>query len=543
MSGKNSEARSTSTSPRRTRKKSAINQNNAVVSDISEAIKKMAGNSNNEGKSRPKVSSNKLSQKQKSTSKTAARAKEAIIKMINTDDTSKSSKEQEKNDQHDYNAEPTKESMTCDADQSNLSVLTDTDAVNCEALSEEQNELSLEAPIEATNGDILTSLKEVCELLKKLENDVHHPKDGIGAKMVSMHLRLDNLYSDIHGAVSGILPRLSQFEEKINHRTSRIEKMESNQDKILQLMVDMKKVTADVELMKNLFQKHSQKLQQLERSVLDLTRRGMEQNLVFHGISEHAEAGPENCKLVITNFVMGKLGVEVPEHDIWKAHRTGARRTDRARIIVTKLAYSAKEKIMANVTKLKDMKNEHDQKIFINEQIPEGIAETKKRISSRLKVLNKINDAKPVEQKQVIKAINDKIIIDGVVEEPDIKTPEPADLFMDPIELKIVRALGTKMKEAKPISNKNSQFVGLAVKVHSVEEMNRAYKAAALRFPAVDHIMAGYAFKDEVSVKMGVMRRWRIRRRKLDPQHLERVQSQKHCCLRGTKVRRHSPWF
>lgn len=84
-----------------------------------------------------------------------------------------------------------------------------------------------------------------------------------------------------------------------------------------------------------------------------------------------------------------------------------------------------------------------------------------------------------------------------------MKPPEPQDLFMNTVELKIVKALGSKIKEAKPIFEKNSEFVGLAVKVHSTEEVQRAYKAVALRYPSVDHIMAAYALKEGTTVKAG----------------------------------------
>lgn len=158
---------------------------------------------------------------------------------------------------------------------------------------------------------------------------------------------------------------------------------------------------------------------------------------------------------------------------------------------------------MQNVYKLKGLLNSQGQKVFVNEQIPEGIIETKKQVSSRLKTLKKINEEMPHDRRQNIRVLNDNIVIDGKIQEPEVSPPEPEDLFMNTVELKLVKALGSKLKETKPITNKNSHFVGLAIKVHSIEDVNRAYKAVALRYTSVDHVMVAYGLKENDKVKTG----------------------------------------
>lgn len=69
------------------------------------------------------------------------------------------------------------------------------------------------------------------------------------------------------------------------------------------------------------------------------------------------------------------LNADIDVLDVWKAHRAGPRKGDRARVIITKLAYHSKEIVMENISKLKDKLNSHRQKIFVNEQIPEGVQE------------------------------------------------------------------------------------------------------------------------------------------------------------------------
>lgn len=50
---------------------------------------------------------------------------------------------------------------------------------------------------------------------------------------------------------------------------------------------------------------------------------------------------------------------------------------------------------------------------------------------------------------------------------------------------------------------KNSEFIGLAAKVHSLEDINRAYVAVHQRFPSADHIMLGYAMRENGEIKSG----------------------------------------
>lgn len=61
------------------------------------------------------------------------------------------------------------------------------------------------------------------------------------------------------------------------------------------------------------------------------------------------------------------------------------------------------------------------------------------------------------------------------------------------------------MMETEPQVLKHSEFKAIAVKVHSLEEVRRAYVGVYQRYPASDHIILGYALKDRTSgrIKQG----------------------------------------
>lgn len=64
-------------------------------------------------------------------------------------------------------------------------------------------------------------------------------------------------------------------------------------------------------------------------------------------------------------------------------------------------------------------------------------------------------------------------------------------------------ALQNKFVETDIEILKNSEFSALAIKVHSLKDVNRAYIAAMQRYPAADHIMLGYALKEDGRLKSG----------------------------------------
>lgn len=94
-------------------------------------------------------------------------------------------------------------------------------------------------------------------------------------------------------------------------------------------------------------------------------------------------------------------------------------------------------------------------------------------------------------------------MINGHVQEPDIVTPTPAQLFLNATEQKEVDGIQSKFVETPPEFLRNSEFLALAVKVHSLKEIKQAYTAAYQRYPTSDHVILGYAMKEDGHLKSG----------------------------------------
>lgn len=357
------------------------------------------------------------------------------------------------------------------------------------------------------NGDIEEVLTHLLSKVTSLENAISHPRNGIEPQLAKQTVRIDDLYTDIHSAARGLKVKDSQKEKEMESIKKRLEIIEKNQSRMVSILNENKRLVKELTLMKGMIQKQNQHNAVMEDKWLDLTKRGMEQNLIFYGVEETPDPKEkENCKEKVVQFLQEKMEINIDISQIWKAHRSGYRKPNKVRPIVTKVAYEAKDLIMGNVGKLKDQKNETtDLPLFISEQIPEGIIETKKKINARFQVLKELNDRKSVDQRKEIKVMSNKILVNGKVDTPEVITPQPADLFLCPERQEQVDIMNEYIVETAPIEIKNSVFTGFAVQVDSVQKVQQAYIAVAQRFPSADHIIAAYGLRDMEtnSVKLG----------------------------------------
>lgn len=354
--------------------------------------------------------------------------------------------------------------------------------------------------IDYERQEMLEAIQELTEKYNKLDDVVNHPKTGTGAKIVGLTLRGDTMYSAVHGANNGALVRLDKMQKDFESLKSSLNQMEQNQKRFSNMMAENKRLAADLLTAQGLLQKYSQKIHVLENKVLDLTRRGMEQNLIIHGIEEVPN---EDCYDAVEAFVRQHLEFQIDEADVWRAYRLGVPKTHKARPMFVKFSYYAKDRIMDNVAMLKNKRNVHNQVLFISAQIPEGITETRKTLSKRASILRDEEKTKPQDQRREVKIMGEHVVVGGSIAKPEVITPQPFELFPGVEEQRAINTMNQKLVETQPKYNKNSTFVGLAVEVKSVQETQAAYKAAMQRFPYMDHVMMAYQLREKDTIKKG----------------------------------------
>lgn len=365
---------------------------------------------------------------------------------------------------------------------------------------DEHGKTDASCTIDIEKQEMLEAIQELTVKYNKLDDVVNHPKSGTGAKLVNLTLRADTLYSSIHGAASGILVQLSKMQQDFEDLKNSQKLMEQNQARFTSMMAENKRLASDLLMAQGLIQKYSQKINALENKVLDLTRRSMEQNLIIHGIEESKD---EDCYDAVEAFIFEHFEFKIDEADVWRAFRLGVPRNNKARPMFVKFSFYARDRIMDNVSVLKNKKNVHNQTLFVSNQVPEGITESRKALIKRASNIKEVEKEKPLGQRREVKIMGEHVVVGGEVVKPEITTPQPFELFPGMDEQKKINAMNQKVVETQPSYKLNSSFVGLAVKIKTVQETKQAYKAVMQRFPYMDHVMMAYQFKEGDQIKFG----------------------------------------
>lgn len=368
---------------------------------------------------------------------------------------------------------------------------------------------------QTSDDEVLTAIKELALKCNKLEDAIEDPKNGIAYQLAKTQKTVTDLYTDINGAVSGLKVQMQSVVQQAENNSKKINSMEDSQKRMAAMLGENKRMLQELKLMQGVVQRMSQQAEISSNQILDLTRRGMEQNLIFHGVDNLIEiqdaraetpmySRKERCKYSLLEFLKKELNIDIQVEDVWKAHRMGAIKPGKVRPLVAKVSYPAKELIMEHMPKLKGKSNPTTKQVyFIGEQIPEGVAEKRKQISNKLKILKDKNDSKPKAERSTIQVVNDNILIDGQILTPEVTTPQPAQLFPDMEEQKAIDLIQSHLQEAESNTTQNSEFRGLAIKAHTIKDVNRAYVAVMQRFPTADHVMMAYALRENEVVKSG----------------------------------------
>lgn len=250
----------------------------------------------------------------------------------------------------------------------------------------------------------------------------------------------------------------------------------------------------DIQLIKGTLQRQHKQIVTNQNKVTDLTARSMDHNLTISGILEKKD---ENCKMLALNFLQTEMRLEVQQEDIVVAHRLGAFKPHnrKPRLLVIRVASKLKDKILPNTARLKDRVNEKEQPFFINIQIPEAMAAEKKAMQYEVKRVKEYNEALPAGfKKKQFQIKNRKLIIDNEIKTQQVLPPKPIDTFPTAEEQKWINDID--IFTSRPKTEGFCQFVGLAAKVHTVNQVRQAYIKVRQLYPSFDHAIMAYNIQD-----------------------------------------------
>lgn len=245
-----------------------------------------------------------------------------------------------------------------------------------------------------------------------------------------------------------------------------------------------------INLLKGTVHRQHKQISTNQHKIVDLTARSMDHNLTISGLIEGRN---ENCKLVVIDFLQSRLNLTFNQNDILVAHRTGMRnpRANRARLMVVRVTSHLKELILSNTYKLKGKLNDNSNPFFVNVQVPEAVAAERKAIQHEVRQIKKFNEDLPAGfKKKQFNIQNKKLYVDDKLHEQYVFPPKPLDIFVGPKEQEQINEI--ELTTSRPKTHENSHFVGLAAKVHSLQQATLAYKKVRQLYPSYDHVMMAY---------------------------------------------------
>lgn len=301
----------------------------------------------------------------------------------------------------------------------------------------------------------------------------------------------------------GLEPRFQMLCDQVNDLTSDLTESKAS---ILTLQTDMDKLRLkhqkEVQILQGTIEKQQNQILGLQYKTAGFTARSMEQNLTFAGIKESAT---ENCKGKIIKFAAEKLDVKILPQEIFSASRMGVANplAAKPRTILAKVSTSVKDKILANVSKLKGQKD-----FFVAQQIPDMLVADKRANNYLAKMVKDRNETLPKEEHQKLE-IKDKVAyIDEEPVQDWVQVPTVSSMMTTEQEDAEIQLLNFTESQIK--TDNKSEFAGFAIKVDSLEEIELAYKAIKLKKPNADHVMMAYnvdkydGFKDDGEYNAGV---------------------------------------
>ena len=231
-----------------------------------------------------------------------------------------------------------------------------------------------------------------------------------------------------------------------------------------------------ISIMMDLIIRQDQCINELSNQVLSLQARSMKRNIIINGLKE---ADKENCKETSINFLKNKMKIE--DIDVEVAHCIGAG-TDQPMVVSFKNT-AEKSKVFGKVKNLKGVKNEDDKSYQIDDQLPEEMSEKKKQIRTHIKNMN--------IELSVKKGV---LTIGGKTYKKEICAPN-AEVMLTADKEKV---LSNKLDihEGKTIFERSSKFIGYAVEVENIKQVEAAYYKVRRMHGRAHHVTCGYKLTD-----------------------------------------------
>lgn len=242
-----------------------------------------------------------------------------------------------------------------------------------------------------------------------------------------------------------------------------------------------------VEILGNVVIRMEERVKEQENKLIEMQARSMRKNLVISGIEEPKNETSEQLLEAINTFISEKLKVQ--EHIPIKVyHRLNYVDGSAFRPVIIKLrSIDHKVLLLSNAVNLKGQQNSRHKYFYLNEQLPEKMAEDRRYAQLWIKE----NKSKPDDQKLPMKIHKNKLRVNDKPYIKKVQPPTAAEIIrLDTEEVVTINKAATVYGDSQLVEC--SEFISYAMKINSVEDVRIAYRKLRMRYADASHISSAY---------------------------------------------------
>lgn len=307
-------------------------------------------------------------------------------------------------------------------------------------------------------------------------------------KMNEVTQRLENKISPVEDAVfqqdTGML---SQMETLVDNAKSVDSRIQSLAEENLQLRDEL-------DIIKGIVHKIAKQCDSSSGKINQLVARSMEDNLVITGILD--DIPKKSVRKQLHRFFQEEMELRnVNDADLLKVYRMGPREDGRHRPILAQCTPDLRRYLLRNAPILRDKLNANGSKYYVNQQLPESVAEQNREIRDIVKTKQRSEEALPQNAKSRILVRNSKVYINGQLIRKPVIPPTVKQLFPEDDDQKMINSIKFRTFRSKPQSG--STFRVSIFQPDTIKQVRLAYVKMFQNFPHADHIAMAAIVKGE----------------------------------------------
>lgn len=273
----------------------------------------------------------------------------------------------------------------------------------------------------------------------------------------------------------GLLPRMETF---VDHAKSADERIQTLTEENLQLRDEL-------DILKGVVHKMSNQMESADRKINQLVTKSMEDNLVISGILN--DLPKKNARKQIHQFLQEEMDLrDVNDMDVLKVYRIGQPQQGKNRPIMMHCTPDLRRYIMWNAPLLKNRTNTEGGKYYINQQLPESVAERNREIRQTIKDQQSKEELLPQAAKSKFFVRHDKLFVNGQLTKKTIQPPQVQQLFPDEKTQEKINSIKLRTFRLKPQAG--STFRMMMFEPKSMDEVKLAYIKMFQDHSSADHI-------------------------------------------------------